>query len=640
MFQTRESSRVSLSGPRGRRSPSSLVVAAIAALTVVGSTPAIVAEVDPLRETRLTASDGSADAHFGWTVRLNGGTLAVSAPFDVAAEDGPGAIYIYRQEGGDWVEQQKLVPSGARTDALFGYDLALDGDWLAAGAADDASVFVFRRNGTAWTQHQRIPTPDAAAFYFATAVALDGDTLVVGAPRAESDGMELVGRAYVYRYDGSTFTLEQVLESSEPTPFAEFGFDVGVQGDEAFVSAPSVDSGRGAIYVFRRTGGVWAESQKLSPSAQNRTVFGSVLSVRGDLLAASARTLDPGLASTWVYRRTGEVWTEEQKLNISENAEGFGFSIAIDGETILIGAPFDDVAGDASGSAFFFRHDGREWSEDSKLTPGDGGPQDQFGGSVSIEGSTVAVGATGADDNGPDSGAAYVYDSANTPPRADAGDDEDAECTSHDGAVVRLDGSASTDPDSTPGTNDDIVRFEWFEDFQLPGERFLGEGEVLDDVSLSLGHHVVTLRVTDSAGESSTDDVIKQVVDTVPPDFSVGVAPETLWPPNGRWVEIATSATAWDACGETEVALTSVEVYDNGVRTEAPSDVRAIDAGGSELTLKLRAKRTGRAAGRVYRIKYAAKDPSGNRSSDEAQVTVPHDQGSRGHGPKRTEKKR
>jgi hypothetical protein len=653
MFQTRDSLRSSVPSCTGFWIRAGLAAATVISLTAGGTIGAGVGDLRPVREarfaagenkprstlgrpvnldsaqeTRLVAGDGTANASFGWAVDLDGGTLIVSAPFDVDAEDGPGAVYVYRQDEGAWVEQQKLVPSGARDYALFGYDLAIDGDWIAVGAADDFSTFLFRWNGTEWVQHQRIPAPEYA-WYFATAIALDGDTLVVGAPRAQRDGLDYSGRAYVYRYDGSTFTLEQVLDISPPFLNAEAGTDVAVRGDEAFVGAPGVDGGHGAIYVFHRTDSVWSESHRLSPSDQDRVVFGSVLSVRGDLLAASARTLDPGFASIWVYRRTGGDWMEEQKLNISENAEGFGFSIAVGGGTILIGAPYDDAAGEASGSAFFFRYDGREWSEDSKLTPSDGRPQDHFGGSVAIEGTTVAVGATGADDEGAESGAAYVYDSANTPPVADAGDDEDVECASFDGAVVQLDGSASSDADSTAGTNDDIVRFEWFENFELPDEEPLGEGETLE-VSLALSRHLITLRVTDSAGESATDDVIKEVVDTVAPDFAVSVAPEMLWPPNGRMVEITTAASASDVCGQTRVTLTAIEVADGGVITEAPADSRGAESGSPDLSFELRAKRAGQGKGRVYRIEYAAEDPSGNRSTEEAQVVVPHDQGARG----------
>jgi len=628
MFQSRVSSGSSVLSRRYPSIRACLGAAAVIVLTAGGSIGATVVELDSATETRLTASDGTANAGFGWAVEVDGGTLIVSAPFDVDAQNGPGAVYVFRQNAGTWVEQQKLIPDDTLSDVEFGRALSISGDWIAVGAPGDPSAFLFRWNGTAWVQHQRLPGPTDSES-FGAVVSIDGDTLVVGAPDTDRNGQASVGRAYVYRNAGTAWNLEQVLDTNEPAPFTFFGLDVSVQGDSAFVSAAGADGAKGAVYSFTRTGTVWAQAQKLVPAESERQVFGGALSVRGDLLVASARTLDPGFAASFVFRRTGGVWAEEQKLTASEPAGGFGASTAVDGNTILLGAQFDDDRGMDSGSVFVFRYDGERWNEDSKLTASDGGPGDLFGGSVAVEGPLVAVGAVGTDDHGPDSGAAYVYDSANQPPVADAGDDEDVECASFDGAVVQLDGSSSSDPDSTPGTGDDIVRFEWFEDFELPDERPLGEGEFLD-VSLALGRHLITLRVTDSAGESATDDVIKEVVDTVAPDFAVSVTPEMLWPPNGRMVEITTEARASDVCGKTRVTLTAIEVADGGVLTEAPADARGAEPGSSDLKFELRAKRVGRGKGRVYEINYAAEDSSGNRSTDAAHVIVPHDQRSRG----------
>jgi len=658
MFQTRDSLRGSVLSRCSLSIGACLAVAALISLTAGGSIGASIGDLRPAREvrlaagkhkasakfgrtadldsaqeTRLTASDGTANASFGWAVDLDGGTLIVSAPFDVDAEDGPGAVYVFRQDEGAWVEQQKLVPDDTLSDVEFGRSLSISGDWIAVGAPSDPSAFLFRWNGTTWVQHQKLPAPTDSGS-FGAVVSIDGDTLIVGAPDTEQNGQAAVGRAFVYRNGGAAWSLEQVLDTSEPAPFTLFGLDVSVQGDAAFISAAGADGAKGAVYVFTRTGSVWTETQKLVPAESERQVFGGALSVRGDLLVASARTLDPGFAASFVFRRAGGVWAEEQKLTASEPAGGFATRSAVDGNTILLGAQFDDASGLDSGSVFVFKYDGGQWNEDSKLTASDGSPMDFFGGSVAIEGTRVAVGAVGTDDHGPASGAAYIYDSDNQPPVADAGDDEDVECASFDGAVVRLDGSASSDADSTPGTHDDIVRFEWFENFELPDEEPLGEGEILD-VTLALGRHLITLRVTDSAGESATDDVIKEVVDTVAPDFAVSVAPEMLWPPNGRMVEITTAANASDVCGQTRVTLTAIEVADGGVVTEAPADSRGAEPGNPDLNFELRAKRTGQGKGRVYRIEYAAEDPSGNRSTDAAQVIVPHDQGARGKAPAR-----
>jgi hypothetical protein len=102
---------------------------------------------------------------------------------------------------------------------------------------------------------------------------------------------------------------------------------------------------------------------------------------------------------------------------------------------------------------------------------------------------------------------------------------------------VILDGSGSSDPDSTPGTNDDIVLFEWIEDLGLPSERSLGTGATLT-VELGLGVHDHP-RATDSSGESATDTVAVSVIDSTPPNLSVSLEPSLLWPPNHRLVDVA-----------------------------------------------------------------------------------------------------
>lgn len=108
----------------------------------------------------------------------------------------------------------------------------------------------------------------------------------------------------------------------------------------------------------------------------------------------------------------------------------------------------------------------------------------------------------------------------NDPPVADAGGDIEQECSSTDGGTVTLDGSNSSDPNSTPGTNDDIVAFDWYEDYGEATETHLGEGEMLD-TTFSLGVHIVTLVVTDSRGESDSDTITVEIIDVTPPEGEI-----------------------------------------------------------------------------------------------------------------------
>ncbi len=217
-----------------------------------------------------------------------------------------------------------------------------------------------------------------------------------------------------------------------------------------------------------------------------------------------------------------------------------------------------------------------------------------------------------------------------SPPLAVASSDQAVECSSHAGGSVTLDGSESTDPDSTPGTNDDIALFEWFENFGTASVRLLGPGETLD-VTLPLGVHDITLRVTDRAGATSTDATMVSVVDTTSPTLAVSLSPTTLWPPNHRMVKVTADVTAADACGESSVQLASVTSSDPD---DAPgvgdgstvNDIQDASPGTADFDLQLRAERAGEGNGRLYSLVYRATDGSGNVAERTALLLVPHDQ--------------
>jgi hypothetical protein len=252
-----------------------------------------------------------------------------------------------------------------------------------------------------------------------------------------------------------------------------------------------------------------------------------------------------------------------------------------------------------------------------------------------------------------------------------------------DQARVTLDGSCSKDADSTPGTNDDIEYFDWYEIIDpcdANSNISLGSGEIIE-CNLPLGEHIVALEVTDKADMSDTNEVTitvedmtapvitlngpemlvlecgvdsyteegatamdncdedvetddsgnlaEQVTrtviveDTTPPEFSLSVAPEVLWPANHKMVEITPSWEVSDNCDEwpevTLVSITMNEDDDGKGDGHTTDDIQIGDEG-----IWLRAERSGRGTGRVYTITYQAADDSGNVAVDSAVVTVPH----------------
>jgi hypothetical protein len=199
------------------------------------------------------------------------------------------------------------------------------------------------------------------------------------------------------------------------------------------------------------------------------------------------------------------------------------------------------------------------------------------------------------------------------------GGDQAIEAGSGCEARVTLDGSCSSDADSTPGTNDDINDFDWYlVDACDPNfEDFLGSGEIIE-CNLPLGEHDIILEVTDKAGAFDTNEVTIIVEDTTPPEFSLTATPDVLWPANHKMVKITPSWEVSDNCDEwPEVSLVSITVDGDGATED---DIQIGDEG-----IWLRAERSGRGIGRVYTISYQAADDSGNVTVNSTTVTVPHD---------------
>ena len=193
-------------------------------------------------------------------------------------------------------------------------------------------------------------------------------------------------------------------------------------------------------------------------------------------------------------------------------------------------------------------------------------------------------------------------------------------------ARITLDGSCSSDADSTEGTNDDINDFDWYEviDACEPNsDIYIGSGEVIE-CNLGLGEHLITLEVTDKAGAFDSNEVVITVEDVTPPEFSLSVSPDVLWPANHKMVLITPTMTVNDNCDEDpNVSLVSITMNeeDDAKGDGHTSDDIQVNADG----IWLRAERSGTGTGRIYTITYQAVDDSGNVTVQDAIVTVPHD---------------
>ncbi|MEW6744543.1 MAG: FG-GAP repeat protein [Planctomycetota bacterium] len=163
---------------------------------------------------------------------------------------------------------------------------------------------------------------------------------------------------------------------------------------------------------------VWAqctEKQKLTAGdAAAGDWFGKCVSMSGDVAVVGAQYEDgvgTNRGAAYVYGYDGTSWVQEQKLGASDPADSdyFGWRVSVDGDVLIVGAPYDDDKGTDSGSAYVYRYNGTSWDEEKKLTASDGAPGDQYGYSLAVDGDLMLVGAPYDDDKGPDSGSVYVY---------------------------------------------------------------------------------------------------------------------------------------------------------------------------------------------------------------------------------------
>ena len=367
-----------------------------------------------VHETKLVASDGLGADYFGESVALCGDTVVIGASGDDDKGPGSASAYIFGLEGTTW--EEKHFPSVFDDGGFFGRSVSICGDVAMAGESVNvhpSSATIFRFDGSHWFEEARLPVPVGAENdYFGCSVSVSGDAAVIGATFSDVQGLDS-GSAYVFRFDGTNWTQEAKLIPSDGDNGDFFGRRVAISGDAAVIGAWNDDDpcNAGSAYIFRFDGSDWLEEAKLIPSdGSEDDKFGLNVAISGDVAVIGARFDDDKGAdsgSVYVFRFDGSDWTEQAKLTASDGDadDNFGVSVAISGDTAVIGAFGDDDQGSGSGSAYVFRFDGTDWIEQAKLTASDGDSYDSFGVSVAVSGDIAVIGTNGIDSTG----SAYVF---------------------------------------------------------------------------------------------------------------------------------------------------------------------------------------------------------------------------------------
>ncbi len=418
------------------------------------------------QQVYLKASNTRAGDQFGWSVATSGDTVAVGT---TQAE----AVYIFVRSGGVWSQQAYLQASNTEGNDQFGIAVALSGDTLVVGARYEASsatgvngneadnsahnagaAYVFVRSGGVWSQQAYLKASNTGAEdEFGRAVAISGDTLVVGASLEDSsatgvNGNEAdnsafnAGAVYIFVRSGTVWSQQAYLKASNTGAEDHFGDEAALSGDTLVVGADGEASSAtgvngneadnsaflaGAAYVFVRSGTVWSQQAYLKASnTEAGDSFGSALALSGDTLVAATIAEDSSAAgvngnqadnsaflagAAYVFVRAGTVWSQQAYLKASNPASGdyFGRAVALSGDTLIVGASDEDssatgVNGDqtdnsafSSGAVYIFVRSGTVWSQQAYLKASNPGMWDFFGQSVAISGEVLVVGAPGED---------------------------------------------------------------------------------------------------------------------------------------------------------------------------------------------------------------------------------------------------
>jgi len=379
-------------------------------------------ELDTVVVTKLWDSDDY------WTteVAIDGDKILIPGPY---SDQSHGSLLVYTRMGDSWSEQALLTASNETevesTPAdHFGAGFGIDGDTIVVGAYYNLYVYlyVYKLTGSTWLQQAKLTLRDADDAdmngIFEISLAINGDTIVATTHEEDPNpaNPKSVSAFVFHRNEEDIWTAQTSLAMTDADDFDLHRNEVAIDGDTFVVGARrdddnGLDSGSAIVYTRTETkpngSASWTEEAKLTPSdGATRDLFGNAVAIDGDtIVVGSYFDGDKGFqsGSVYVFTLTGTTWTEQAKLVPQDGAANnhFGGSVAIDGDTIVVGAAEDDTDGMSSGSAYIFTRTGSTWTERIKLLPSDGREYGSFGSSVAISGDTIVVGATGG---------AYVID--------------------------------------------------------------------------------------------------------------------------------------------------------------------------------------------------------------------------------------
>lgn len=376
-----------------------------------------------LETNKLIADVDSAFADFfGTSVSLFGDRALIGAPNDRNGNSShSGSAYIFDWVEGKWILTVKLLPTFTLEVSGFGSSVSLSQNRALIGAWENDSnnvgaAFIYDLNKGVWSNS--ISFGQFGNTGFGSSVSLENNLAIIGAKLDDENG-ENSGAAYISEFDSLNWSPLQKMTPIDAREGDNFGQSISLSGFRVLIGAPLDDENgidAGAAYVFQVGNGVPGQLDKLiSSSFSTGDRFGTSVSLDGNqaLIGANGdddNGTDAGSAYLFNYDTFNNAWFEVDKLYAVGAAAGdlFGTSVSLSGNRALISAIFDDDNGNNSGSAYLFDLNGL--TQIDKFNANDAASTDFFGISVSLSGDRYLIGASLHDDNGSNSGAAYIFD--------------------------------------------------------------------------------------------------------------------------------------------------------------------------------------------------------------------------------------
>jgi hypothetical protein len=340
----------------------------------------------------------------------------------------PAGAGVLEANGPTAIQQTKLVAPAGQGEDAFGIAVALSGDTAVVGATGEShtglaaagAAYVYKRTNGVWNWQASLVAADAEpSDHFGAAVAISGDTALVGAPDEDHAGSNEAGAVYVFTRSAGVWSQQAKLVASNTQALGYFGISVSISGDTAVVGTAESHaglSGAGAVYIFTRSGGTWSQQARLvAPAAQALDYFGREVAIvsTGTLVAITAPGTLNNTGAAYIFTLTSGAWSQQARLVAAGGGVGdlFGSDVALSSNTLVVGAHNADAGSvQDAGAAYVFTRSGSAWSQQAKLVATDAQWFDSFGIAVGLNGDVAVVGANYEDPGGfYQGGSVYVF---------------------------------------------------------------------------------------------------------------------------------------------------------------------------------------------------------------------------------------